>query len=126
MTYSTSGNSSSSSRKTCSLGIVFTLPERISSTRRLISSAQASSTPSSAGPSSKLSTRRSNQQTSLLRSKAESLLQQLRKLRRHLGHDHLAKIDFTPLQPNPFLFLSTTYPQPIPNPTAKPRFSPIH
>jgi hypothetical protein len=44
---------------TSSPGIVFTRPNRTSSTRRLISSAQASSTPSSAGPSSRLSTSRS-------------------------------------------------------------------
>ena len=48
-TYSPSGNSSASSRSTCSPGMVFTRPERMSSTRRLISSSQAASTPSSAG-----------------------------------------------------------------------------
>ncbi len=58
-TYSPSGNSSANSLSTCSPGIVFTRPERISSTRRLISSSQAASTPSSAGSSSRLSTKRS-------------------------------------------------------------------
>ena len=37
------------SASTCSPGIVFTRPDRISSTRRLISSSHAASTPSSAG-----------------------------------------------------------------------------
>src|SRR5579863_1166382 len=57
--YSASGNSSAISRSTCLPGIVFTRPERMSSTRRLISSTQAASAPSSAGPSSRLSTSRS-------------------------------------------------------------------
>ena len=57
--YSPSGNSSASSRSTCSPGMVFTRPLRISSTRRLISSPQAASTPTSGDSLLKLSDRRS-------------------------------------------------------------------
>jgi hypothetical protein len=113
---------------TSSPGINFTRPKRTSSTRRLISSAQASSTPSSAGPSSRLSTSRSINRPRSFTESASALSSTSKPCADICAMpEFYTRLPTAPLREappprRPVAFLSTGYIRPIPPIPAKPSF----